>query len=243
MPDSLFRSGFINTYLMKIATHNNSSEQETLSRLLNNYRDTPHYATGVTPNDMLFRHSPQSVFPRRSPDEEAVANARARDRRLKLERQDHINSGKFMKASHFEVGDTVLIRNSTRSSKFQPYFDPSPLKVTAVLNNGRCLSLQRLCDDHIFQRHPDDVKLVPPIAITPRAVHTTTEQDIAHHLQQQSTKHVCDDDFDESYFPSELQQQHTPQQQPQQLQQQQTRQLRTNPRRNPRYFNENVVNH
>ena len=39
---------------MKIAHHNNVTEKEALTRLLSNYRDSPHPSTGVTPNDMFF---------------------------------------------------------------------------------------------------------------------------------------------------------------------------------------------
>ena len=65
---------------MKIAHHNKIPEKRALTTLLSNYRDTPHPATGTTPNDMLFRHPPQSVFPRKNITEHDVKNAQKRDK-------------------------------------------------------------------------------------------------------------------------------------------------------------------
>ncbi len=144
---------------MKIASQNKQSEKAALSNLLNNYRDTPHPSTGITPNDMFFRDPPQTVFPRRKIREEDVHNARLHDANIKQHRQEAINEGKYRKSSQFEVGDTVLIRNYNRTSKYHPYFQYSPLQVMEVQNNGRCLVLQRISDGAVYRRHPDDVKL------------------------------------------------------------------------------------
>ena len=40
---------------IKIAHMNKENEKDTLELLLNNYRHTPHPATGLTPASMLFR--------------------------------------------------------------------------------------------------------------------------------------------------------------------------------------------
>ena len=40
---------------MKIAHMNKENEKDTLELLPNNYRDTPHPATGLTPASILFR--------------------------------------------------------------------------------------------------------------------------------------------------------------------------------------------
>ena len=129
---------------MKIAAHHHRSEKEALAHLLKNYRDTPHSATGVTPNDMMFRHAPQSLFPRRTVTEEEIVKARQRDIDLKAQRQDDINASKFKKASQFQIGDTVLIRNFNRKSKFQPYFQTSPLVVVNVLKDVHLLQVVTL---------------------------------------------------------------------------------------------------
>ena len=77
---------------MKIAHHNNTSEKKVLAQLLSNYRDTPHPSTGVTPNDMLFQHLPQSVFPRKDITEQTIKTAQKRDELLKQGRTEKVNS-------------------------------------------------------------------------------------------------------------------------------------------------------
>ena len=145
---------------MKIAHQHKQGEAAALSNLLNNYRNTPHPATRITPNDMFFRDSPQSIFPRKKVCDDDVYNARIHDANTKQKRQESINAGKYRKSSQYVVGDTVRIRNYNRTSKYHPYFQYEPLQITDVQNGGRCLTLQRICDGAMFQRHPDDVKLV-----------------------------------------------------------------------------------
>ena len=77
---------------MKIARHQLKSEKEALQELLDNYRDTPHPATGITPSAMLFRDGVRKKFPCIMVDEKQVKNARERDARQKLERGEKINA-------------------------------------------------------------------------------------------------------------------------------------------------------
>ncbi len=172
---------------MKIAAQHNISEKEALAHLLTNYRDTPHSATGVTPNDMFFRDPPQTVFPRRNISEQHIHNARLRDASIKNTRQEKINLGKYRQHANFHVGDTVLIRNFNKTSKYHPYFQYSPLLVTDVHNNGRCLTLQRLADGKVYQRHPDDVKLYKGCVETPQQTVSAaqTGEQCALQLQEQ----------------------------------------------------------
>lgn len=51
---------------MKIAHYNKAPESEALQKLLTNYRDTPHPATGVSPSAMMFRDGQSSQFPRKT---------------------------------------------------------------------------------------------------------------------------------------------------------------------------------
>ena len=124
---------------MKIAHHNKIPEKRAL-----NYRDTPHPPTGITPNDMLFRHPPQSVFPRKNITEHDVKNAQKRDELLKLEREERINHGKYRKESNFEIGDNVLIQNFARNSKFNPFFQCDPLQIIKVEDGGHRLTMKRI---------------------------------------------------------------------------------------------------
>ena len=95
---------------MKIAHHNGDSESKTLQQLLQNYRDTPHPATGIPPSSMLFRNTMPGPFPQRLLSEEDVETARLYDQRNKAERESVINSSKFKK--------TVITTNLLNSILF-----------------------------------------------------------------------------------------------------------------------------
>ena len=76
---------------MKIAHMNKENEKYTLELLLNNYRDTPHPATGLTPAPMLSRDNKHSSFPRNSVRPTHIIKAKAKDQKMKLQRTDEIN--------------------------------------------------------------------------------------------------------------------------------------------------------
>ena len=63
---------------MKIAYNNNHSETVALKMLLQNYRNTPHPATKVTPADMLFRDGLYTSFPRKKVSDKQIQLARQR---------------------------------------------------------------------------------------------------------------------------------------------------------------------
>ena len=215
---------------MKIAAQHNTSEKEALAHLLTNYRDTPHSAIGVTPNDMFFRDSPQTIFPRRNISEQQIQNARSRDASIKNARQEKINLGKYRQHAHFQVGDTVLIRNFNKTSKFHPYFQYLPLLVTDVHNDGRCLTLQRIADGKVYQRHPDDVKLYKGRVETPQQTISAVprEEQCALQLQEQLIWDMYRDQGDVDFTFST----------PEPVAPRPARQR--NP--NTRYFNDNMVN-
>ncbi|CAB3982296.1 hypothetical protein LOTGIDRAFT_156980 [Paramuricea clavata] len=142
---------------MKIAHYNRSSEKEALNHLLMNYRDTPHPATGIPPATMLFREGSKSAFPRRSVPPEQVEEARGKDKAMKQDRQDQVNASKYKIPSEFQIGDAVMLRNYTKSSKFDPVFLPQHCEIECS-DDGQCLTIERKRDGRIFKRHPDDVK-------------------------------------------------------------------------------------
>ena len=223
---------------MKIATQDRVSEKDALSQLLSNYRDTPHPATGVTPNDMMFRDPPQSSFPRREITQQQIDNARTRDAELKDIRQQKINASKYRQESVFRVGDTVLIRNFNKTSKYDPLFQRSPLVVKEVQNNGRCLILQRLSDGKVYQRHPDDVKMYNgPRLPSPVQQQALGDEQCAEYLQGRMWDLYNDESDYEMTFATPL----PPPPGFPPLPQQNQRPVRQR-LPNPRYYNDNLVN-
>ena len=68
---------------MKIAHLHYQPEKKPLESFLQNYRDTPHPTTGVSPAAMMFRDDKQTYFPRKPITEEECMKARNRENRLK----------------------------------------------------------------------------------------------------------------------------------------------------------------
>ena len=143
---------------MKIAHYNMNSEKKALQKLLENYRDTPHPATGVPPSAMLFRDSLSGSFPRKSVTEDMIQSARQHDAKQKLEYQNSANQSKYKKQSQVSVGDQVLVRNYKKRSKFDPIFLPEPFVITEIRDQGRKLELEKIDDGKVLYRHPDDIK-------------------------------------------------------------------------------------
>ena len=163
----------------KIAYHNRTPENDALNQLLMNYHDTPHPATGVAPTAMLFRDAHQSNFPQCPVTEDDIMYARIRDATLKESHQNQVNSSKYLKPSQLNIGDTVLLRNYNKTSKFDPTFQPRPCKIVDTDQRGHFLVIEREADGRIFHRHPDDVKpftghFIPNIA-TDHPLHTEKE--------------------------------------------------------------------
>ena len=65
---------------MKIATYKKANQKETLTQFINNYRSTPHPATGIPPAQMLFRDPPNAAFPRKEIDVEIKDAAKLKDK-------------------------------------------------------------------------------------------------------------------------------------------------------------------
>ena len=125
------------------------------------------------------------MFPRRDISEQQIQDAHARDAALKQVRKEKINASKYRQRSTIKVGDRVLIRNYNKPSKY--LFQFSPLVITAVQNDGRCLTLQRLSDGQIYRRHPDDVKLYnnPTTHTPPMQQQTNHDEHYTRLLQEQ----------------------------------------------------------
>ena len=143
---------------MKIANYNNESEKAALQHLLQNYRDTPHPATGIPPAAMFFRDSLNSAFPRKAVKDDTIKDARLHDELKKTDREENVNNSKYKKYSQITIGDPVLVRNFRRTSKFHPTFLPEQYTVTSIWDHGRKLEVERVDDGQTLIRHPDDLK-------------------------------------------------------------------------------------
>ena len=215
---------------MKIARATKTDEKDALNTLLNNYRNTPHPATGISPASMLFRDGERSLFPRQSVTEEEVAAGRERDHMLKKANQSKVNAGKFKIASVFQKGDRVLVRNYNKTRKFDPTFLPHEFIIIDISENGQCLTVEGMNDGVTLKRHPDDIKKFEGEFLPQVQEQSLSERQVLHDYMNKLSQVVHD--YESSYDGVELQSRDNARVgRPDR---------RTRP--NPRYFGEEYVN-
>ena len=134
------------------------ADNKTLKRTMNNYRQTPHPATGIPPAAMLFRDGQHLEFPRRCATEEEVRKAKETDRNRKAHYENDVNISKYRKKTDFNMGEKVLIRNYRRSAKFDPVFLNQPLKIIDINKVGNKIIVEQEETGLTLCRHPDDIK-------------------------------------------------------------------------------------
>ena len=168
---------------------------------MNSYKQTPHVATGVPPASMMFRDGIRSQFPRKALTENEIAIARKKDLEQKQQKQEEVNNSKFRKQADLLVGETVLIRNSSKTSKFQPTFTPDLYEVLQADNQAKKLMLRKWGCGSILIRHPDDVKRFTEEADLP-TLRKEAAPDIRKEIEDEFIiRNQEDDDAHSNLFP------------------------------------------
>ena len=162
---------------MKIARNSKQNEKHALQDLLNNYRDTPHSATGISPGAMMFRDGYRSKFPTITVDSEQVTNARAKDANEKTSREMKVNKSKFRQVTDIHVGDQVIVRNFNKTRKFDPTFLGDVYEVIGLCYNKGAIKVKRKHDSKEFIRHLDDVKKIKKEFHSPTPVPQLTSEE------------------------------------------------------------------
>ena len=143
---------------MKLCHYNKGSEKDALQKVINSCRQTPHVATGIPPAGRMFRDGMRSQFPRKALSSNDVEAAKLRDLHQKEAKEADVNDSIFRKRTAFSVGERVLVRNSTKKSKFEPEFLQDVFRVMEFDEVTKKLVLQREGYTEKIIRHPDDVK-------------------------------------------------------------------------------------
>ena len=94
------------------------------------------------------------------------------------------------------MGDTVVMRDSERKSKFDPIFPLEPYKVVAI--QGTTITVCRDRDGKIFRRHPDDLKSAGSVTSTMKSNATMTEREQLLMFHQRFNEVQLEDDGDSS---------------------------------------------
>jgi len=153
------------------------------------------------------------------------------DAASKFERQQLINASKYRAPAKFKTGDGVLLKNYTKTSKFQPSYIPERFTILRTEDQGRTVVLERDSDGTTLRRHPDHLKRFDFENPAQPAAPTPTEQDVLRQFHKQFNDINDINEYpDDSNEPLDVNHHHHHQQQ------------RRERRNNPRYFNENFVN-
>ena len=225
---------------MKIATQNKVPKDIALAQLLQDYRDTPNPATHVSPGAMLFRDGYRTTFPRTHASEDKIEKAKARDQKLKLERSEKVNSSKYCKQSDIKVGETVILRDFNRKSKFDPIFPQVFHEIIDISRNNSVVTVRRKKDGRVLRRHPDDIKVsaAPPALPKKKQSHFSEQEQLSQFHRMFNSSRSEEDDF--TLFTQNVN--GRPNEDADDVV---TRELRRSCREkkpNPRYINEDMVN-
>ena len=172
---------------------NKENEKDSLELLLNNYRNTSHPETGLTPAFMLFRDDKRSIFQRNTVRTKGIIKANKKDQKKKLQRKDEINKSKNKKQGEIDIGDRIIIRNYRKQHRFDPLFLPQPCIV--ISSSKKYVTVQNEFDGGVLNRHRDDIKVLPYI---PQTADSINENDETENDKKQSNKYCIEDyeDFD-----------------------------------------------
>ena len=129
-----------------------------LSKYLHRYNQTPHSATGFSPNMLLLGHDDCDILPNIRPrtlNENIRKLAIANDGAAKQRMKRYADLYQHVKHREFNLKDPVL-HAWDRTNKFQPLFDQHPYRVSA--KKGTMITATR--SDHQITRNSNKFKII-----------------------------------------------------------------------------------
>ena len=139
-----------------MAHYHRLNKAEELNKFLVEYRSTPHTSTGLPPGDVLFRAGYINGITRALPNKDILDQAKEADKKSKSISADRYNNRKFTFQHTYIQGQEVLVKNSYRTKKFEPFFEPEPYCIMSIA--GDFLELERDSDGRQLIRHRNHVK-------------------------------------------------------------------------------------
>lgn len=180
------------------------SWKQNLKKFLSRYRSTPHTATGVTPDFMMFGEDKFAEMP--SLKNQSINNHRAKVQAYQSKMKFEADTRQKVKQNKFKLNDIVLLKWHQRSNKFQSLFDPNPYKITKI--RGTKITAARA--DHVVHRHVSKFKRVKSKSIKVKPVEE--QKPVLYSLLVQQ-----DEEQPQQQPQPQEPQQNSPQQQPQQV--------------------------
>ena len=130
---------------MKIVHEYQQNISDALDDLLLTYRFTPHQATGISPGNVIFRNGYHRNFPRMLTADNEVENARDKDLKSRLYRQNNTNFSIKCKETFLLPGKHVLVADHGRESKYDPLYQRIPYQIVSM-DGDKGVILQRITD-------------------------------------------------------------------------------------------------
>lgn len=158
------------TILKHLKISQNSESQDWMWELrsfLLMYNSTPHTTTGVAPSVLMFKRVFRDKLPhfreQLAPNEEEEAMDRDKERKRKD--ADYADARRHAKTSKLMVGDTVVVKRTTKENKLSTTFAPEEFTVTQLV--GSDATVQSKSSGKTFQRNVAHLKQLPdPHTIT-----------------------------------------------------------------------------
>lgn len=129
-----------------------------LEEVVHDYNLTPHSITGVPPAQLLFHRVMRSFLPGKKGEWKLVRTedeVRERDTEHKLYMEKYINEKRKAIHKDFEVGDSVVLKQS-RVSKIDSTYRPEIFKVSDV--QGTLVTIQNNLGQ-VFRRASSELKM------------------------------------------------------------------------------------
>lgn len=128
-----------------------------LQDFLHAYRATPHAVTNYSPSELMFGWNIRDRFPGREREiviEKAIEN----DKLAKEKGKEYTNKKRRAKPSNIDVGDIVVIKNTTKKNKLTLTFNPQEYIV--IQREGTRLHLRNLDNGVVCNRHVNHTKKI-----------------------------------------------------------------------------------
>ena len=92
----------------------------------------------------------EAIFPRQMVAEKDITAAKLRDKQLKEKNEVVVNSSKYRKQSHLDIGDLVYVRSFNKQKKFDPVFLDVPFVVTDINDQENKIRVKEIYDDTTY---------------------------------------------------------------------------------------------
>ena len=144
---------------IKIANILNRDYKSELLDFLLMYNVTPHGTTGKLPSELLYNRTIRDKIPSAVDISDYMDDSEVRDfdKRKKQEGKEREDKRRRAKEHELKIGDKVLLRNMTASSKLTPNFDSVEYEIKELKENDAIIA----ANGNSYRRNVSHLKKIP----------------------------------------------------------------------------------